>query len=390
MRFLAKTVVLSASLALAIAPVVQAQDLVQLEGRVGTLNAEIGVLREEVARSDREAKLRQELIVCLLTTEAKDGCLAPKLPEASVTAAEAEVNKIIKAAEDLRGAGLPIASDLVDDVLAKSEDFGNVLKECVAVDANGSPGNCVEEKVREVTEAMGRATHAARKACAALEEAGTAKPEDCRDKVDEFAEKSLDGMDKLLKVAAPVLAFCATTGGTGCAIMAVLAIIELFKKSGGGKGSDKSTTTGGVESGKLPPSAKDLMAEGTQFTVTDAGDGISFTDSGAGLSFKVGGVNSNADYRAHEKLGDKLSAGVIAGEINAAESLRAYLQAKGDGVTKFSPTQFEGRWGLTFCVKAKAAPKPTSGQSSDTVVIVVPDLGNKAQIIALASNSPCK
>ncbi|MEP4258031.1 MAG: hypothetical protein ABJ375_01875 [Rhizobiaceae bacterium] len=254
-----------------------------------------------------------------------------------------------------------VVKQSVGDLGAFLQDCANAAKTDIST---ADAKTCVEETAEEVTTAYRDAVEDARKACEKV-------PDDqlkatCNSAVETFSEEADEGIAKLVQAAGPVLAFCAVSAGTGCVIMAVLAILQLFMDSGGsGSGSGNQgpgTTSGqGGEDARPPAPAPENIMLGDDFDVENFGTGIKLVSStDATFSFTIDGYSSGASYTA--RSGGEV-AELIAVEINEAGSVGSYIAGKNE---KFSVgIANDNETGITICVEDLPAfnVTPDAGQT---------------------------
>lgn len=245
--------------------------------------------------------------------------------------------------------------DSVRPVVSKSvNDLGSFLQDCAnaaGTDVSMADAkNCVEETAEEATAAYKDAVEKARKACENVPDKDL--KETCSTAVETFSKEADDGIAKLVQAAGPVLAFCAVSAGTGCAIMAALAVLQLFLDGGGSgpgggnKGPGKVSGNGGGDDRPPAPDPNEIMA-GDDFNVETFGTGIKLTSTrDASFSFTIDGYSSDANYSAGD--GGEV-AEQIAEDINKAGSVGSYIAAKKE---KFSVgLTNNGDPGITICVE---------------------------------------
>ncbi|WP_424989751.1 hypothetical protein [Fluviibacterium sp. S390] len=242
--------------------------------------------------SSRQAELEMRVAYteCRLEGRSEEQCRAPSL-------ADEDQQRIREMADEIdRRAAVLYEQfpELEETISGATEGFSRVIRECaeVTVNEDGTTGEtCLEETFNDATTALGNAARTARQVCDALPNADSATKNQCSTAVDEFTSSANQEMEKFLSAMAPVLAFCAASAGTGCALMAIAAIISLFLDSGGGSGDngsdngDRTANSGNQQDpnpddpGQAvdPVRANDAFDDGGEWTVRDAGSQVVFS-----------------------------------------------------------------------------------------------------------------
>jgi hypothetical protein len=352
--------------------------------------AQEGTLRDSYTPLDRAIN---KATLCLMMGQPKNQCVPEKLNDDGVKAVNEEVDKILKAVTTLQNSDLPISKQ-IDEVVGAANKVGDLIKKCAGSPDN--PENCAEKAAKDASEKLRKATDAARKACDELP-GDPGNKVDCNAAVDSFENTANESFAKILAIAGPVLAACAVSAGTGCAIAAILAIVQLFgdSGSGGSSGGEEGTVKGNGEGGTAEENNERLreqFPETGELKVNSEGGAIriSGTVNGRNVNFRLGGYFEKPNYKAGDST--DVTAEKIAEAINSAGSLANYLSGTKQKVqhtvlaSKDEGAQPED--GVAFCQSLKEGIVTSESANSEfAIVIVIPGRGPAARVHTRAADS---
>lgn len=307
------------SVTLALSPVLQAQQFTDSANYESSKQAELEV--------------RLAYAECRLEGRTAEQCRTPSLSNEDQQQIREMADEI-----DRRAAALyERFPELEETISGATQEFSRVIRECAAVtvNADGTTGDtCLEETFNDATTALGNAARTARQVCDALPNTNAESKVQCLTAVDEFSSSANQEIDKFLATMAPVLAFCAASAGTGCALMAIASLISLFLDSGGGSGDDGAETgeTSGVQGeegepssetpGPQPVAAADAFNGDGLWSVRDAQPAAIFSRDSPRATFSIAGFYGNANFVS---VDPNPATNAIVAEVQEAGSIADFI-----------------------------------------------------------------